>query len=138
MGLMKIGSFYSQTKKFRKRYLWIGYISGSKIFWKYHRFFEKIDKSFCMKILILPHLNCCVGVCVGVRRFEKMTQNIFSLLWSTIWILGMLYTILIVEQNVSEYLSYPAFIAQRSEERGYIFPKIRICSNSMHSRWVKF
>ena len=33
-----------------------------------------------------------------------------------------------------EYLKYPAFIAQRSEEKGYLFPKIRICSNSMHSR----
>ena len=34
-----------------------------------------------------------------------------------------------------EYLKYPAFIAQRSEEKGYLFPKIRICSNSMHSRF---
>ena len=93
MGLMKIGSFYSQTKKFRKRYL-----------------------------PLTTGKNFSAG------------KNTFSILWSTIWILGMLYTILIVEQNVSEYLSYPAFIAQRSEERGYLFPKIRICSNSMHSR----
>ena len=94
---MKIGSFYSQTKKFRKRYL-----------------------------PLTTGKNFSAG------------KNTFSILWSTIWILGMLYTILIVEQNVSEYLSYPAFIAQRSEERGYLFPKIRICSNSMHSRWVAF
>ena len=37
-----------------------------------------------------------------------------------------------------EYLKYPAFIAQRSEEKGYLFPKIRICSNSMHSRLVVY
>ena len=118
MGLMKIGSFYSQTKKFRKRYLSISI---------FPRFFDNFDGVFGPRTVKL-----CVGVCVGVH--EKKTKHISSLLWSTIWILGMLYTILIVEQNVSEYLSYPAFIAQRSEERGYIFPKIRICSNSMHSR----
>ena len=88
-----------------------------------------------------PHFTSFKLIRWRLRRCAlvwKKAHNILSLLWSTIWILGMLYTILIVEQNVSEYLSYPAFIAQRSEERGYIFPKIRICSNSMHSRWVKF
>ena len=47
---------------------------------------------------------------------------------------GMIYTVKMVTDNVKEYMQYPAFISQKSEKKGYVFPKIRICSNSMHSR----
>ena len=70
----------------------------------------------------------------------------------------MVITVKMVQQNIAEYLTYPAFLSQRSDNEGYVFPKIgslvpgrplipriqdskrwikskiRICANSMHSR----
>ena len=36
----------------------------------------------------------------------------------------MVITVKMVQQNIAEYLTYPAFLSQRSDNEGYVFPKI--------------
>ena len=55
------------------------------------------------------------------RKFQKIH---FSWLWTIIWIVAMVITVKMVQQNIAEYLTYPAFLSQRSDNEGYVFPKI--------------
>jgi len=45
-----------------------------------------------------------------------------------------MYTLMNIYQNVEKYMSYPSMIIQKENDDDYLFPKIRVCSNSMHSR----